>query len=90
MADEEKKSNRKKRAEIPSEVVKVRVEGSDLARARNLKMMGRYRAKYENEFFGYLFELGLQRYELVCLPIERGEDIVKAATSERQSRVAGE
>lgn len=90
MNEEENKKSRKKRNEIRSESVKVRIDGSVLAKARELKEKGRYKKRYENEYFGYIFELGLQRYELVALPIERGEDLGKAQSSERQRRVAGD
>jgi len=88
---EVKKSNRKKRSPIPSEMVKIRADGEVVARARELQSRGRYRLKYENEFFGYLLELGAQRYEKVFLPLELGEDLRRSdRDSEPLRRVVGE
>jgi len=74
---------RKKPLETSTEVIKVRLSGRVLARARAAKGKGRYSDKYENEFMGYLVELGLQRYEAACLPIEQGEDLKKSTLHEK-------
>ena len=75
MSDEREAKPRKRKLKISSESIKVRIEGNTLQAAREAKDKGRYKDRYENEFMGYLIELGLQRYEATCLPIERGEDL---------------
>lgn len=60
---------------VGSETVKVRISAPVLKEVRRLKDLGRYLDHYENEFLGYLVELGCQRYAKVILPIELGEDM---------------
>jgi hypothetical protein len=83
MSDEKEKEPRKKPLENSSETVKVRISGRVLAAARAAKAKGRYSDKYENEFMGYLVELGLQRYEAKCLPVERGDDLKASALHDK-------
>lgn len=81
-ANVKKKPPKVKREGAPSATVRVRVPGWVLAKARELKPQGRYKEEYENEFFGYLMELGTQRYEKVFLPLEKGEDLIVQSREE--------
>jgi len=83
MSKEKEDKVRMKPLETSTEVIKVRLSGRVLADARAAKEKGRYSDKYENEFMGYLIELGLQRYEAKCLPVERGEDLRPSALHDK-------
>jgi hypothetical protein len=74
---------------VGSETVKVRVSEPVINEARRLKQLGRYASHYENEFLGYLIELGCQRYEKVILPIELGEDMDRKVHSPAGKAVNG-
>ena len=90
-APEIKKRTRKRKSPLPSTMIKIRIDGAVVTRARELQKMGRYKYKYENEFLGYLVELGIQRYERIFLPLENGDDLrLQSVKTEPRRQAAGE
>jgi len=67
---------RRKDGEQNTEVVKVRLNIDTIRKANEVRMEGGHAYEAESTFLGYLLNIGLNRYAVSILPMEKGEETV--------------